>query len=223
MKSFALRYNHSGGNSRSALAVRGDKRAAALLTLARQPTRGSSQLGYPLFFALHELSGLVGEPLAPPPGLGLSLDFPTNEIVLPPSLMASSEQLEAEGVYLIADIFSIVIYVGDRVNSETTKELFGVDSPVNTAVEPMNLLDRPTGASQSNSPLAQTWKIIDHVRRWNGPGYSQPLEVLGARDPAKSYFTSMLVEDRTGIPHDQSYVELLCRLHKKVQLRMSDE
>lgn len=158
----------------------------------------------------------VSAPDAParPP---VSLDSLTSDqllrVMLPPSTYPSIAQLQNHGIYLLEHTSGLFLYVGIDADEDLLRELFGPECS--------NALSVPTGQALPalNTDLSlRLWTIIAAIRSRRPPHL--PLTVIGPVDsPIKDNFARLLVEDKIG--DSESYVDLLCEMHKAIQNRLT--
>jgi hypothetical protein len=103
-------------------------------------------------------------------------------------------------------------------------QLFGV-SELSPASPPSSLLPNSANKDETNLFLAHLKAALSELRR-DMPCFA-PLKVVvatqhgmrGDRSEEEERFLSLLVEDKTR--HEQSYVDFLCSVHRKVQVKMA--
>ena len=90
-------------------------RSAALCLLSTLPLPLLIQYIYPRMYSLHDMSDVAGVP-----------DPATGEIVMPPTIPASSGSLVPYGLYLIDDGQTQFLWVGRDAVPQLTEDVFGV-------------------------------------------------------------------------------------------------
>lgn len=197
-KSSAISVNSKGGRVR----VRVDERAAALYRCLSFPA--SHLLGwlYPRLVQLHPL---------PDASYG-TMDESTRVVKLPPPTWASAERVELDGVYMLHDCDRVMIHFGEHIPRETALALLGADVE-KLMSEPKSLVWR----TQDNEIFRRVSAIVEAIRRrWRTYGRVLPVYIMNGA--LKDAFAARLVEDRTHRT-DTSYIDFLCALHKKIQIR----
>jgi len=200
MKGNAIGLNRKGGLVR----FRADPRAEALHRTLSMPA--SLLLGelYPRLVVLH--------PLKSDSGYG-EFDEDIGHVKIPTSTWASSEKVDLDGVYAVHDGNQILVHFGEAISRETAQAYLGQDAE-KLMSDPKSLILRP----QNNDMSRRVHAILQEIQRmWNVYGRTTPISI--ANGNLKTIFLEKLVEDRT-YRSDTSYIDYLCALHKKIQLRM---
>jgi protein transport protein SEC24 len=182
--------------------VRADERAALMAMATRMPVTSSVAFIFPRLFSLASLDESVG---------ALDTDGTPH---LPPACPLSNEKLEAEGIYLLDNAVSMLLYVGRNAPAHLlesvlrVRSLDGVDCsrlrvPLLDDIETSVRVNRLINAVRSQRPqLLQVARVVT-------PG----------RDGMDARFISMLTEDRAQT--SMSYVEFLCHVHRQIQHRFN--
>ncbi|XP_027367987.1 protein transport protein Sec24-like At4g32640 isoform X2 [Abrus precatorius] len=146
-------------------------------------------LVYPRMVAIHDLDSKEDE-----------------ESVIPPFLPLSSEQISDDGIYLLENGHDCLIYVGDSVNPDIVRKLFGV-----ATVEEIPTL-------QQDNPLSKKLnEVVNEIRRQRC-SYLR-LKLCRKGDPSGMLFFSYMIEDKNA--GGFSYVEFLIHVHRQIQNKMT--
>ena len=134
-----------------------------------------------------------------------------HEEILPACLRLSREHLSREEIYLMNDGKNLTIYIGDSINSELLKELFGV--PQLNAVNLSSNVNLPILQNPRSAKLRQ---IITVLRSQHASRYLNLRLIRQSVDISEeAEFSTQLVEDAS--PLASSYVDFLCRVHSQIQ------
>jgi protein transport protein SEC24 len=172
-----------------------DQRIAQWSRFASAPLSIQSALMYPRMFPLHSLARDDGE-----------VDESTGRVTLPTQLPCSAEQMTQDGVFLLEDGESMIMWIGTGTTPETLYDLFGVQS-----VAQLNLEAAEKALGQLSSPRNQkTGRIIAQLRTDRSPTYMNLL-VVPHEHPYSGRFFQNLVEDRT-VGLQMNYTEFLQRI-----------
>jgi len=163
----------------------------------RLDTIGVSQLSayyYPRMIALHNLDEASGN---------------MNEhgfITLPGMLNLTSESMTQDGVYLLEDGESILIWIGRAVDVNFLYAVFGVQS-----VDQVDPVTAEAVLAQRSEPLAtKVLNILGQVRTERAVPYMQ-LHIIRHGDPTETRFFASLIEDRT-VGLQSTYAEFRQRM-----------
>lgn len=142
-----------------------------------------------------------------------------HEEILPACLRLSREHLSKDGMYLMNDGYNLTLYIGDSVDSNILKEIFGV-----TQLNAVNLISSSSTSSNlqilQNARSAKIRQIITVLRSQNLPRHLNLRLVRQSVDIAEdAEFANSLVEDASSIA--ASYVDFLCRVHSQIQHNIS--
>ncbi|KAI4313465.1 hypothetical protein L6164_026446 [Bauhinia variegata] len=132
------------------------------------------------------------------------------ESVIPPFLPLSSEHINTDGIYLLENGHDCLIYIGESVNPDIVRRLFGVA----TADEIPTLFV----LQQYDNPLSKKLnEVVNEIRRQRC-SYLR-LKLCKKGDPSGMAFFSYMVEDKgvSGL----SYVEFLIHVHRQIQSKMA--
>ena len=141
------------------------------------------------------------------------------EEILPACIRLSREHVSREGMYLMNNGDTLTLYVGDSVDSNILKEIFGVTQ--------LNTVTLTSSSSSSNNlPVLQNPRsaklrqIVTVLRSQNAPRHLNLRLVRQSVDIAEdAEFAGLLVEDASSL--SSSYVDFLCRIHSSIQHSIS--
>jgi len=168
----------------------------------RLETLGVSQLAayyYPRLMSLHNLLEDCGLP---------------NEhghVKMPDMLNLSSESLTQDGVYLLEDGESMLMWIGRAVDSGFLQAVFGV-----SALEHLDPDTAEATAGTRGDQLSSKIGTILRQVRIERPVPFMQLHVIRHGDPKEARFFASLIEDRT-IGLQSSYMEFLQRMGYRPQ------
>ncbi|XP_057422858.1 protein transport protein SEC24 C-like isoform X1 [Lotus japonicus] len=152
-------------------------------------------LVYPRMVAIHDLDSKFQE---------------DEESVIPSFLPLSSEHISDDGIYLLENGLDCLIYIGDSVNPDIIRRLFGV-----ATVEEIPTL---FVLQQHDNPLSKKLnEVINEIRRQRC-SYLR-LKLCRKGDPSGMLFFSYIVEDKSA--GGFSYVEFLIHVHRQIQNKMA--
>ncbi|XP_014513552.1 protein transport protein Sec24-like At4g32640 [Vigna radiata var. radiata] len=150
-------------------------------------------LVYPRMVAIHDLESKEDE-----------------DSVIPAFLPLSSEHISDDGIYLLENGHDCLIYVGDSVNHDIVRKLFGVAT----------IDEVPTlfVLQQYDNPLSKRLnEVINEIRRQRC-SYLR-LKLCRKGDPSGMLFFSYMIEDKSA--GGFSYVEFLIHVHRQIQNKMT--
>lgn len=137
--------------------------------------------------------------------------------VLPACLRLSREHLTRDGMYLLNNGATLTLYIGDSVDSNVLKDIFGV-----TQLNAVNL----SASFNSNLPILQNARsakirqILTVIKSQQSPHHLNLRLIRQSVDIAEdAEFASQLVEDASSLA--ASYVDFLCRVHSQIQHTIS--
>ncbi|XP_050235388.1 protein transport protein SEC24 C-like [Mercurialis annua] len=132
------------------------------------------------------------------------------ESTVPTSIPLSSEQIKDDGIYLLENGEDALIYVGNMVDPDILKQLFGVSLADEISTQFV--------LQKYDNPLSEKLNdIINELRRQRCSYLRFKLCKQG--DPLGALFYSYMVEDKNaGGP---SYIEFLVHVHRQIQIKMS--
>ena len=146
--------------------------------------------------------------------------FPLSEIlkhdeILPACIRLSREHLSREGLYLLNDGNILTLYVGDSIDPNVLKEIFGISQ--------LNGIHLASSSSMSsNLPILQNARsaklrqIVTVLRSQHLPHHLNLRLIRQSVDIAEdAEFSSQLVEDSSSLA--SSYVDFLCHIHSQIQ------
>ncbi|GJQ12671.1 hypothetical protein GpartN1_g4462.t1 [Galdieria partita] len=195
-----------------------DERAASLFHVSYLGMSESVAYLYPRLFNLSALPDAAGISLALPKNL--PKDYLENgnllneePVALPPTIGLSSDVLSPDVVFLLENGIELIAWVGEKVSSETCKEIFGVDHMPTVEEFYDNFMTIHEIQKVQNSLRRRYLSIFTRVLRQRP--LIEKIRIFGAKDQGASAFVDKLVEDRTS--HSMSYVEFLCYVHREIQ------
>uniref|UniRef100_A0A7S2F1C4 Protein transport protein SEC23 n=2 Tax=Octactis speculum TaxID=3111310 RepID=A0A7S2F1C4_9STRA len=195
LKSMALRSN-ARGNGQS-IDPTGDERAAKKFMLEHLPVHLVHRLTYPRIYDLENMDPVACSPV------------PESEVhfAMPPELSCSSQHLKTNGAVLMDAGWTVFLYVGKDAPPALLAELFGVES-INPEAPPQTLSDGGDLAAKVRCMLRE----IRH-----GLPFFVPMRTVVSqqRGPDELRMLSLMIEDKT--KHDDSYVDYLCNVHRRIQ------
>ena len=205
--------------------IRADERAASFCFLqGASPALFMSTL-YPYLFCLHDMKPEHGFPHKDPPSedSGPYAD----DVMIPNPQYPSSEHLSEVGLLLLVNGLDFYFWVGRKVLRTTLQDLFGRSSLPAEEHKLQKILfhKRDNMLSRRIFGVINALKKRLHVdpsrirlhivKQNSGPRTSTEHSTY-----CEDRFLSLLVEDKSN--HGMSHVEMLCHVHKKIQLKMSD-
>ena len=195
---------------RKSAQIPSDMRSAALCQLSTLPLPLLMQFIYPKMYSLHDM----------PDTAGLS-DEATGEIVLPPTIAASSASLIPYGLYLIDDGQTQFLWIGRDAVPQLLNDVFGI--PEKTQVK----LGKQTLPILDNDFNERVRAVIDKSRdhRSKGVGSIIVPHLYIIREDGEPglrlWAQTMLVEDRAD--QGASLKQWLGTLREKVSTRTDVE
>lgn len=149
---------------------------------------------YPRMMALHALGDAEG------------VQDETGKVALPAMLNLTSESMTQDGVYLLEDGESILMWIGRAVNPSFLQSVFGIQS-----IEQLDVATGEQMLGQTADPLStRVLNIIQAVRQERPVPY-MVLHIIRHGDPKETRFFASLIEDRT-VGLQASYSEFLQRM-----------
>ena len=152
---------------------------------------------YPRMFALHNLDS---EP-------GGTVDGESGRVVLPNQLPLSVDQMTQDGILLLEDGESMMMWLGTAVSPDVLYSIFGVN-----AINQLNLetAEEAMSAANQSGLGGKISAIVQQLRQDRSPPYMS-LSILPHEHPFSGKFFQSLVEDRTaGL--QMTYPEFLQRI-----------
>lgn len=150
-------------------------------------------LVYPRMMAIHDLNSHEG-------------DRP----LIPPTIPLSSEHVSDDGIYLLENGDDCLIYIGNSVNPDIMRQLFGISS--------VDVIPSQFVLQQYDNPLSKKLnELVNEIRRQRC-SYLR-IKLCRKGDASGMLFFSFMVEDKTAI--GLSYVEFLVHIHRQIQIKMS--
>ncbi len=173
--------------------VRSDDRSFMIHVLNNMPVSHSRCFIYPRMFSLHNMpqdAGLsLSSPAEPTPTAG------NKNVKLPPIMTLSAERLTTDGIFLLENGVSLLLWVGRGVDPKLLQSLLGV--PNLGGIDTSTVSIQRDGDSKSFA-----WRvcaIVDALREERIPWLQ--VHVTGEGDQMKEYkFMQHLVEDRANFP-----------------------
>ncbi|XP_058078018.1 protein transport protein SEC24 C-like isoform X2 [Magnolia sinica] len=170
-----------------------DDRSYWVSHVASLSTALAIPLVYPRMMAIHNLASKEADPS-----------------LLPPTIPLSSEHVTDDGIFLLENGEDCLIYVGNTVNPDILRQLFGVSSVEEI---PMQFL-----LQQYDNELSKKVNdAVNEIRRQRS-SYLR-LRLCRKGDSSGPLFFSYLVEDKTAT--GLSYVEFLVHVHRQIQTKMA--
>lgn len=184
---------------RKAAAIPSDLRSAALCLLSTLPLPYLIKYIHPDFYSLHDMPDGAGYP-----------DEETGEIVLPPKLNLTGQNIVSHGLYLIDDGQTQFLWVGRDAVPALVADAFGVDSLAQVKAGKTEL-------AEIDTELNKRIRAIIGKSREHKDSITYPSLYIVKEDGDPSlrlWATTFLIEDRT----DQtvSYVQFLNSLRDKI-------
>ncbi|KAK9071221.1 hypothetical protein SSX86_009789 [Deinandra increscens subsp. villosa] len=134
------------------------------------------------------------------------LDTKIQESVIPPPIPLSSEHVSDDGIYLLENGEDCLIYVGNSVDRDITKNLFGFSS--------VGEIPSQFVLQQYDNPLSKKLNEVVNEIRSQRCNYLR-LKLCKKGDPSGMTFFSYMVEDKSS--NGLSYVEFLVYVHRQIQ------
>ncbi|KAK4486180.1 hypothetical protein RD792_008849 [Penstemon davidsonii] len=153
------------------------------------PTPLVIPLVYPRMIAIHDLE-----------------EKESDDSVLPTAIPLNSEHITDEGIYLLENGIDCLIYVGNSVQPNILKQLFGISS-----------VEEISNQQYDNSLSKRLNAIVNEIRRQRC-SYLR-LSLCRKGDSSGMMFFSYMIEDKT--PSGLSYVEYLIHIHRQIQTKMA--
>lgn len=180
---------------RSNTKFRVDHRMAQMVQVLGSDVATTSSMVYPKLYALHKLPEKAGRP--------------TNicsNVFMPNSLQCSVDKVELNGCYLYENGQQMLVYLGQHLSQEFLQDAFGIHN-ISEA------LNWAKPAFNREHPLGQRlFAMSQQVRKDKGSSRWLPLKFVVDE-------TRMTLAEDAAFG-EQSYVDFLCMVHKKVQHRM---
>ena len=130
-------------------------------------------------------------------------------VVLPASIATTQDKFDDDGIYLLDNNETIIIYVRTEANPDILMSLFGHERPQDILAEVSGL---PVLEDDYNTRVNN---IIEQLRKNKNAAY-QNVRVVVQGDPYEPYlFHNFLVEDDS--KYGQSLTDFLCDIHKFIQ------
>ncbi|XP_047315997.1 protein transport protein Sec24-like At4g32640 [Impatiens glandulifera] len=130
--------------------------------------------------------------------------------LVPPVIPLSSEHVQDDGIYLLENGIDCLIYIGNSVNPDITRQLFGISSPDEIPTQFV--------LQQYSNPLSKKLNdVVNEIRRQRCSYLRMKLCKKG--DPSGMLFFSCMVEDKS--PSGLSYVEFLVHIHRQIQNKIT--
>ncbi|EDO41706.1 predicted protein [Nematostella vectensis] len=128
---------------------------------------------------------------------------------LPEQIRCSIERMSDNGIYVLENGISMLLWVGLQVDPGMLQQIFGVSTIGQVDIEMTSLpvLDNPLSARIQD--------IISSIRA-ERPNYLK-LTVVRQRDKLEPWFKHFLVEDKGMSASCPSYVDFLCLMHKEIR------
>ncbi|KAK1353434.1 Transport protein Sec24-like [Heracleum sosnowskyi] len=138
------------------------------------------------------------------------IDLKETEGILPPAIPLSSEHVTDDGIYLLETGEDCLIYIGNSVDPDITRQLLGISSAEEIPTQFV--------LQQHDNPLSKKLnEVVNEIRRQRC-SYLR-LKLCKKGEPSGMQFFSYMVEDKA--PSGLSYVEFLVHIHRQIQAKMS--
>lgn len=155
-------------------------------------TPSAVPLVYPRMIAVHDLNSKEA-------------DGP----LVPPAIPLSSEHVSDEGIYLLENGEDGLIYIGNSVDPNILRQLFGTSSAEEISTQFV--------LQQYDNPLSKKLNdVVNEIRRQRC-SYLR-LRLCKKGDSSGMLFFSYMIEDKS--PSGSSYVEFLVHTHRQIQNKM---
>eukprot|EP00497_Spongosphaera_streptacantha_P003866 TRINITY_DN459_c0_g1_i2.p2 TRINITY_DN459_c0_g1~~TRINITY_DN459_c0_g1_i2.p2 ORF type:complete len:275 (+),score=50.99 TRINITY_DN459_c0_g1_i2:122-946(+) len=176
--------------------VKPDIRSALFFHIWTCSTSSVDLLFRPTLYPIHELLHDTS--------LGV-WDEDETAVSLPVELGATMSQVMPDGLYLLDDANTLVLWIGEQLDSSVVDQLFAPATPHQL----FELLPQPE--QDDGSLLARVWNVIEFLRSMC-PGRSQQLVCCSSTSAEAGEFTFRLYEDRT--KHVMNYTEFMDHLRE---------
>jgi protein transport protein SEC24 len=205
--------------------IRADERAASMSLLqSASPALFMSTL-YPYLFCLHEMKAEHGLPHKETPSGESRPD--ADDVFLPKPQYPSSEHLTEMGLLLLVNGLDFYFWVGRKVLRTTLQDLFNRTSLPNDEAKVQKILFQKRDNMLSRrifgviNAMKQRMRVDPSRIRLHVVKQMSGVRTAKERSTySEDRFLSLLIEDKSR--HGMSHVEMLCHVHKKIQLKMSD-
>eukprot|EP00443_Scrippsiella_acuminata_P000985 CAMPEP_0115296138 /NCGR_PEP_ID=MMETSP0270-20121206/67076_1 /TAXON_ID=71861 /ORGANISM="Scrippsiella trochoidea, Strain CCMP3099" /LENGTH=960 /DNA_ID=CAMNT_0002713751 /DNA_START=9 /DNA_END=2891 /DNA_ORIENTATION=+ len=154
---------------------------------------------YPRMMALHNLADNIGVP------------DEHGRVALPDMLNLTSESMTQDGVYLLEDGDTMLMWIGRAVDTNILQALFGVPS-----FEQLDPLAAEGEIGTRSDPLSSKIAAILRQVREERPVPQMQLKIIRCGDQIEPRFFASLIEDRT-IGLQSTYTEFLQRMGYRPQ------
>nr|XP_039252028.1 protein transport protein Sec24C-like [Styela clava] len=137
--------------------------------------------------------------------------FPVRQFTppnLPTPVRCSEERLDDSEAYLLDNGLSFFLWIGNAIDPEWVRSVFGVQSTAQIDIDLGNLHPFDNPSSQ------QLRDLMDLIQ--SGRTRRMKLAIIRQRDKLEPWFKHFLVEDR-GMGGGASYVDFLCHIHKEIR------
>ncbi|XP_052621536.1 protein transport protein Sec24-like CEF [Lactuca sativa] len=134
----------------------------------------------------------------------------TDGCVIPHAIPLCSEHVSDDGIYLLENGEDCLVYIGNSVDPDIIRKLFGVSS----------LDEIPTQfvLQQYGNPLSKKLNEVINEIRSQRCNYLR-MKLCKKGDQSGMLFFSYMVEDKS--PNGLSYVEFLVHVHRQIQSKMN--
>ncbi|CAI9293190.1 unnamed protein product [Lactuca saligna] len=134
----------------------------------------------------------------------------TDGSVIPHAIPLCSEHVSDDGIYLLENGEDCLVYIGNSVDPDIIRKLFGVSS----------LDEIPTQfvLQQYGNPLSKKLNEVINEIRSQRCNYLR-MKLCKKGDQSGMLFFSYMVEDKS--PNGLSYVEFLVHVHRQIQSKMN--
>ncbi|KAI3657284.1 hypothetical protein MP638_002224 [Amoeboaphelidium occidentale] len=187
---------------KAAVDISSDTRVEEMRAIRNMNVSTSISFFYPRLYSLHDLDEKACE-----------YDT-TSKFVFPTRLRTSWEKFSMDGIYLLENTKSVIIWIGIQAEPKLLTQLFGVDSiqAVNPRMKVLPKLDNPFSK--------KIRELLYYIQEQERKGVYPPLEIIRQGEPTEMYMKQSLVEDEGY--ESMNYVDYLCFVHKQIQTALSD-